>query len=128
MKFLYYIILCGFYKGSGSDFPKAKLVFVTFQWLVFIGLPSLLINDYYGIEFYTKYIKPLIIVMTIMLILLNYLFLFRASKTQKIIEQYEGKYPWIEKYPIGAYLLFILVIPVVLCAGVIAFMKYWPRH
>ncbi|AWH83869.1 hypothetical protein HYN59_01490 [Flavobacterium album] len=124
MKFLYYIILCGFYEKSGSDLQKAKLIFVAMQWLFFIGIPSLLINDYYGKEFYSKYVKAYMIIMSVMLIILNYLFLFRKSKVQRIIEKYEGKYPLIEKYPIGAYLLFVVIIPIILFAGIIVSMKY----
>lgn len=115
---LYYILANTFEGQNEGRKWDGQLVFVGFQWLIFFGCPTLVLNSLSAcgkIEWY-KYdlIKPYVLPATLILIFFNYFLFFREKQTNKIIEKYTGRYPLIDKYPIGAYFLFHLIIPIIL--------------
>jgi hypothetical protein len=114
MQRLYYIIALSVSK-SGNTAHRAKLVFVTFQWLFFFACPILTLDKLSlsgKIDWYNyNQVKPFLLWATLLVIFLNYFLLFRKKQTNKIIDKYTGRYPLIDKYPIGAYFLFHFLLP-----------------
>lgn len=125
MSRLYYILAITV-KGDDA-WGKGESAFVGFQWLIFFACPILVLNSLSAcgkIDWY-KYdlIKPYILPATLILIFCNYFLFFRKKQTNKIIEKYTGRYPLIDKYPIGAYFLFHLIIPIILFILTVFFTK-----
>lgn len=118
MSRLYYILANASEGQSGGWKWKGKLGFLTFQWLLFIACPLTILENLSAsgkIEWYKYYhIKPYFLLASLILICLNHFLFFRKKQTNKIIEKYTGRYPLIDKYPIGAYFLFHLIIPIIL--------------
>lgn len=118
MSRLYYILANASEGQSGGWKWKGKLGFLTFQWMLFFVCPTIILdslNAYGKIDWY-KYdlIKPYVVPATLILIFCNYFLFFREKQTNRIIEKYTGRYPLIDKYPIGAYFLFHLIVPIIL--------------
>lgn len=116
MSRLYYILAITV--KSDDTWGKFELVFVGFQWLLFIGCPLLALENLSAsgkINWYKHYeVKPYFLLASLILICLNHFLFFRKKQTAKIIDKYAGKYPLIDKYPIGAYFLFHLIMPIIL--------------
>lgn len=117
MKRLYYIITL-IKKDHHATWSKAELGFVAIQWMLLFCFPILILDqlsksgriDWYNYE----QVKPFILFASVLLICLNHFFLFRKKQANKIIDKYTGRYPLIDKYPVRAYFLFHLILPIVL--------------
>ncbi|RDI15924.1 hypothetical protein DEU42_101219 [Flavobacterium sp. AG291] len=116
MKRLYYIITL-IKNDYDPTWSKAEISFVGFQWML-LFCPTFILDqlsksgkiDWYNYE----KIKPFIFFAWVLHICLNHFFLFRKKQANKIIDKYTGRYPLIDKYPVGAYFLFHLILPIVL--------------
>jgi len=116
MERLYYILAISV-KGNDA-WSKPELCFVGFQWLIFFCCPILLLDNLSyseNIDWYTFDLGKTFLFFSIpLLVFLNHLLFFRNKQTNKIIDKYRGRYYLIDKYPIGAYFIFHLVLPILL--------------
>lgn len=126
MKRLYYILAISI-KGDDA-WGKPEIAFVGFQWLLLFCCPILILEklSYSGkIGWYNyEQIKPFVLWTTILMICLDHFFLFTKEQANKIVNKYSGRYPLIDKYPIAAYFLFHLILPIVLFIITLLISKY----
>lgn len=110
MELLYYIILRSEPSVSSPYFYEKKwqIAFLGFQFLLIFGIPLMLAKEIFSFEIS----KIIVLTLSVLLILLNYFYLFRKVKSQKIYDKYYGKYQFIERKPIRAYFIFHLAIPI----------------
>lgn len=104
MELLYYI----YYKASRKFRRKSVLLFSVLQLLLFYFLPISIINSWFPeIGWNIEDTIPLIVV-TILVLIFDYIYYFRPSKTKAIIKKYEGRHQLIEENTDLAFTLFFM--------------------
>lgn len=105
MGLLYYI----YYKASRKFRRKSVLLFSALQILLFYFLPISIINSLFPeLGWDIEAIIPLTIIVAILLLIFDYIYYFRPSKTKAIIKKYAGRHQLIEENTDLAFALFFM--------------------
>lgn len=124
MELIYYI----FYKGFRNFKPQNFIFFFAFQAIIFVLAPISIINAVFpNLKNYEDQVSYITFFIGIGILIFDYIYYFRNSKTTEIIAKYSGKYKLVDEKPTLAFLLFFML-PLAFSMFVFTFLslKYPP--